>query len=268
MGEECDQRLQIGGPDNYGIDTGVTNNKIGKRPHSLDSSLADHTTKRAKVTKTTSGYTLTPKSSSMTNLDLVMSRVSGALLGRVLTLPAALERFKYEVDGAFNPSKFLPGLVTQATSLKELVIDARYSDERGRDESTFGSFAELRGLERLAVPVAMLIGNEHLRANVAAAQNPFDAILPPLLVTLELDLTPELDIRRGSPYGLGPLLNILGIPKTLPITARRIPTLRHLIISRTKYPATFQIREAALAEASRICPQITLEFKVRLLDFL
>lgn len=265
MGEECDQNLQIGGPDNYDTDTGITTETMGKRPRSLYSSLAEYTNKRARVIQTTSGHTLTPRSSSVTKLDLVMGRVSGALLGRVLTLPAALERFTYEIDGTFSPSKLLPGLVTQATSLKELVLDMRHFDDIGDDMSAISLFTELRALERLAAPVAMVIGIDHLRANVAATHNPFDAILPPFLITLELDLTFHLDIQSGSPHGLMRLLNVLGIPETLPITSRRIPTLRHIIITRTKDPATYQIRQAALAEASRICPQIILEFQVRLI---
>lgn len=58
------------------------------------SSRAYHAAK-SRFIKTSRGYTLPPKSSSITQLNLVMSVVSCHLLGRALTLPVALESFQY-----------------------------------------------------------------------------------------------------------------------------------------------------------------------------
>lgn len=260
VGQERDRQwFRIGEP--YDSNTSVINDNLGKSSETSRSPLNEHTSKSFGIVKTSSGYALLPKSSPVTSLDLEMSAVSGTLLNHLLTLPAALERFQYDVDwemlvgGAFVPSQFLPGLLAQANSLKELVIDIKHVSDSTEGNLPIGSLAELHVVERLAVPVGLLLLYGPADSDVAA-QNPLDTLLPPSLVTLELSLD------RAWWGGLGRLMTITGIPETLPTTARHIPTLRHIVIHRTRYPDTFQLQEAALAEASRICPQITLEFKV------
>lgn len=254
VGQESDlKRLQIGESGDY--NTGITRNGMGKGPHSLSSPLDEYGSKRAGVLKASSGNTLPSKSLSITNLEFVLGQVSATLLGRVLTLPIALERFQYEMAGVFSPSKFFPGLLTQVNSLKELVINTQYASHIDRENLTIGSLAELRSLERLVVPIGMLLEFPHLSSDVNPAQNPLDTLLPPFLVTL------DLGISTGGFYALVNILNILGIPKTLPTTALHIPTLRQVIIDRGIYGNSLQVQEAAIVEASRICPQITLEFR-------
>lgn len=217
----------------------------------------------SRVVKASSRYFLPPKSSSITRLRFVMSVVSCHLLSRVLTLPSALESFQYELGGAmFGFEKFvalelLPGLLSQAGSLKELIIDARHDDLEDA-EPLFSSLAELGVLERLVIPISMLLGPGQLGVETGAVQNPLDLLLPSSLVTLGLDLD------HGWSGGLTRLLSVTGIPETLPATARRLPALKKVVIGFSSYLDTVRIRERVLAEASRLCPQITLEFNFRI----
>lgn len=212
-----------------------------------------------RITRGSDGYILAPKSSSVTRLNLVMSVVSCSLLGRLLTLPAALESFRYVVGSCtvgtepFLPSRFLPGLLTQARSLKELIVDTQYADNFDGDEPLLGSLTQFCVLERLALPVSMLLQPGQLSAR---AQNPLDELLPSSLVTLELDL----DNRWSG--GLTQFLHVTGIPQTLPASARRLSNLRKIVLGNSK--GTTRIWEEVSAEASRLCPHITIEMKVRI----
>lgn len=258
-GEEgYEEGLQIGGPDDS--EPPVADVNTEQEYQSSDSRLPKYNM-RLRAIKTSSGYSLPTRSSSATTLNLMMSGVSGTLLNRILTTPVALERFQYEidwrlpVDATFTPSQFLAGLLFQANTLKELVINTKQAEDFPKDNPPIDSLVGLRALERLVVPTGMLLKHN---STVVAIQNPLDALLPPSLITLELGLD---EWQWGK---LSRLLTVTGIPQTLPTTVGRIPTLRRIVINHQDGGLdTFGIEDAAIAEASRICSQITLEFKVR-----
>lgn len=253
--------LRIGGPPDERL--GHSNRNSDDKARFPHPPSQENQSVESRVIKESSTYILPPKSSSITRLNLVMSVVSSHLLGRVLTLPTALESFQYEFGGAmfgletFVASELLPGFLSQATSLKEIIIDTRH-DVLDDADPLFSSLAELGVLELLVLPVSMLLRTEQQGFEGGAVQNPLDCLLPSSLVTLVLDLD------HGWSGGLPRFLNVTGIPKTLPSTARHLPALQKVVIGISSSPNTLQMREQVLAEASRFCPQITLEIEVRM----
>lgn len=223
-------------------------------PHPRLPSNNDHTTK---AIKTSSGYTLPPKSSTIKHINLVKSLVSCSVLSRVLRLPIALESFRYEVSGPsvgywpFVAADLLPGLLLQANSLRELKITTQEAEDLGEDEPVIGSLSGLQVLERLALPALVLLGSppDSLDSNRVVRRNPLDDLLPPRLVTLELYLEGAWDLAQ--------LLNVTGLPKNLSQTSQRIPSLRKIVVqgSRSLEPRT---REEVLEQSRRLSPMIDL----------
>lgn len=219
------------------------------------------------VIETPDGYSLVPKSSSIKHLDFVRGDVSCRFLADILTLPAALEHFRYEFgkypEGImpFIPSRFLPALLTQAESLKVIEITTHPHYIRNENH-LIGSFANLHALERLIIPLSVLLNYGDAGSAAPAAQNPLDALLPPSLVHL------DINIEWWTGETLAALLNATGIPQTFPTTARHLSALSKVVIG-PKHALmvdfdTYQLRYAAIEEASRISEQIVLEFKVRI----
>lgn len=89
------------------------------------------------------------------------------------------------MDATFAPFQFLPGLLFQASTLKELVFNTKQAEDFPEDNPPINSLVGLRALERLVVLIGMLFKHD---STVVATQNPLDALLPPSLITLELDL--------------------------------------------------------------------------------
>lgn len=246
--------LRIGGLDDS--NPSVTENNLDEETEPLCSLRDKNISTRAGVIKTPTGYTLTPKSSSITDLDLDGTNLSSMLLNRILTLPASLERLRCRVSAASVSAQVLPGLQAQTESLKELVIRLEHEWPLRYDSPPIGSLTKFHRLERLVIPATMILEIKRTVSNVTVTRNPLDDLLPPHLAILEL----ELD--RGWTDDLVQVLKATGIPKTLTATTQRIPTLRKVVIHCSSYSEEQTIRNTALAEQLRIRPQIALEFKV------
>lgn len=229
---------------------------MGREPSHpcLSNDLDSHITK---AIKTSSGYTLPPKSSTVKHIDLVDSHVSSTALSRILRLPAALESFRYEVGGAtvsclsFIAADLMPGLLSQASSLRELAITTEEAGDLKEDEPVIGSLSGLYMLERLALPAVVLLGDpsQSLHSDRVVHRNLLDDLLPPHLITLELDLEAMWDLDQ--------IVSVTGLPKTLPQTSKRIPSLRKIVI-KGSYLAETQIREEVFGQLRHISSPIEL----------
>lgn len=141
------------------------------------------------------------------------SVVSRNLLSHLITLPVALKYFPYEVGNSsigyqtLIASELLLGLLTQASSLKEFIIDPRQADDLDDPEALFSSLAGLDILDRLTLPVSMLLEPAQLGLQVGCVPNLLDHTPPPSLLALEVNL----DHRCSG--GLTHFLNVTGIPK-------------------------------------------------------
>lgn len=215
------------------------------------------------VVKTAVGFTLLPKSSSITCLKLQWSIVSSSLLGRIIMLPAALENFHYQLGDiregieALVPSRFLPGLLSHAGTLRKLVIDSRGAHSPIRNGPSIDSLAGLRLLERLTIPISLLLESD-LIPDVTASRNPIDFLLPSSLLFLRL----QIDVQW--PGDLQTVLRVTGIPETLSSTGQHLPSLRKITIQSIHFSndTITGIQENVLAEASRIYPNIAIKFRV------
>ncbi|KAF8307538.1 hypothetical protein DL93DRAFT_2232167 [Clavulina sp. PMI_390] len=189
--------------------------------------------------KTSTGYALPLKSSSIKDLSLWNSVVSSLIINRMLLVSSGLERFEYGVGGStvgyerYRPAGFLPGLLSQASSLKELVIDRETADRMDdQDEPLIGSLAGLVALETLRVPASLLLptfndeeatGRENDNDGPAILRNPMDNLLPPKLTSLQYDL---------KLVALKNFCKQTGLPRTLRFTRERIPSLINFTVGR------------------------------------
>ncbi|KAF8308455.1 hypothetical protein DL93DRAFT_1679106 [Clavulina sp. PMI_390] len=205
------------------------------------------------ITETPSVYALSAKCSSITELHFRSSAHWCEVLPQVLKLPSRLERFGYEVaeqpfdDRPFVASRLLGGLASQASSLRELHITAQTTDWFWDDDEPFiGSLSGMVALETLRVPLPVLLvgaqafeddtlpdGNDenlydanawnHLLNDAAriTPRNPIDDLLPPNLVSLELDILTCSFTR---------FIMRTGIPQSLATTRKIIPSLMNVDI--------------------------------------
>lgn len=140
-------------------------------------------------------------------------------------LPRQLESFKYDAGGAtvgfanYAPRLFYPGLLAHANTLVELFItDADNTSEFNEYRSVIGSFTAFTVLTHLRVNVELLLGQPTGHPSKDITRSPLDALLPPSLITLELEL--------GREHSLNGFVAITGIPHSLIRTSRQLPALR------------------------------------------
>ncbi|KAF8309986.1 hypothetical protein DL93DRAFT_2230554 [Clavulina sp. PMI_390] len=215
--------------------------------------------------KTPTGYTLLPDSSSLTSLSLKSSFAPCNTLNQILMLPVRLEKFEYEIgepnDEPFCPSDFLPGLLSQASSLRELEISIEGFEQVWEDDDNpfIGSLSGMTALEILRIPLPVLLSGaeefpEELAGDVsynsddsydafmnergdeegwpirlpssysapAGISNPLDDLLPPNLIVLNL---------FAGGLSFAKFIAHTGIPQTLGLTRQRVPSLRILEVS-------------------------------------
>ncbi|KAF8309987.1 hypothetical protein DL93DRAFT_2084930, partial [Clavulina sp. PMI_390] len=121
--------------------------------------------------KRPNGYTILPRSSSITSLRLEDSTARCTLLSRILMLPIRLETLEYQIgdvydDDPFYPSHFLPGLLSHASSLRELNITVMvYNRDWSDDEPFIGSLSGITALEKLRAPLIVLLPDAEGLAN-------------------------------------------------------------------------------------------------------
>lgn len=227
----------------------------------------DIANERSKPIRTSTGvYILPPKSSAITHIELAISLISSSLLSRILTLPVGLESFRYELGGAtvsgdedYIPRSFMPSLLAQANTLRELVIDTTMAADYGSNEPMLGSLVGLVALQRLVLPAKALLGVQPALPSEAVTLNSLDELLPAFLVALELHLEQE--------FTLADFLMLTGIPNSLVKTSRRIPTLRKFIIKDGGSPDIVELRRSVIAESRRLYHQIKLMIEVRVFFF-
>ncbi|KAF8323755.1 hypothetical protein DL93DRAFT_2092445 [Clavulina sp. PMI_390] len=214
------------------------------------------------------GAILPPKCSFITHLTFTSSAASSELLSRILALPIRLESFKYdcafgangsEMEGLFIPGAIAEGLLTQAGTLRTLVITVseeshRDAYERNRQglleqNADFGTeFSGLLGpldrmevLERLAVPIDMLmegLAPEH-RGSDSTSDNDSSqgsqgsslrrvALEPPLLPKSLVQL--ELSLPSGPAPMLADLCKAADLPQSLGQIEEQLPMLKLLVV--------------------------------------
>lgn len=169
----------------------------------------------------------------MTRLEFEHSAIDCDVLNRILTLPRRLESFKYSLGDAtvgywpFVPSRFYPGLCRHAESLVELFITDEDGVENFDDDEggpMLGSLHAFKALTHLRLPAELLFGFNDgpptTEFEPVAARNisPLDALLPPSLVILELELRGDDPLKH--------FMATTGIPKTLTRTSYQLPDLR------------------------------------------
>ncbi|KAF8309984.1 hypothetical protein DL93DRAFT_1679656 [Clavulina sp. PMI_390] len=193
--------------------------------------MSTHHPLSSSLLKLPTGYALMAKSCPITNLCLKSSVASYKTLNYILMLPMHLEKFEYEIglnNEPFHPSDFLPGLLSQAASLKELkIVFKQYDPEWQDDDEPFiGSLSAMSALEILRAPLSVVLpgAKELIDSDYASActRNPLDDLLPPNLTVLELAIG-YLSLAR--------FIGHTGIPQNLHLTSQCVPSLRTLEVS-------------------------------------
>ncbi|KAF8302585.1 hypothetical protein DL93DRAFT_2173174 [Clavulina sp. PMI_390] len=185
--------------------------------------------------KTSTGYGIPLRSSSVTNITLLWSLVSSAAINSILSLPYRLERFEYSVGTPnvdyvpFCPASFLPGLLGHASSLRELEIQNEFGN--GEDQAFIGSLSELAALEILSLPARLLLpdfndNDEHSEYgdetdDAAVPRNPMDNLLPKSLISLHCNL------KRAA---FGRFRRRTGVPQSLSFSRQHLPSFVSLTI--------------------------------------
>ncbi|KAF8309977.1 hypothetical protein DL93DRAFT_2084921, partial [Clavulina sp. PMI_390] len=214
--------------------------------------------------KMSTGYTLFAKSGSITHLSFRSAVVSCDLLNRILALPIRLERFEFEFGdydpnyGGFCASKFLPGLMSHSSSLKELIITCELPYfEWEEHDALIGSLSGMVALETLRIPSQILLASDeeaqndseiddddddnnndddeadgwHLRLSDntpnSTPHNPLDDLLPPNIHSLELDI---------GASSFAKFVKSTGFPQSLAFTRHRIPPLTSFVVSGESKP--------------------------------
>ncbi|KAF8309991.1 hypothetical protein DL93DRAFT_2099672 [Clavulina sp. PMI_390] len=215
--------------------------------------------------KTPTGYALPARSSSVKNLAMMGSVLSCLVLNKILSVPFGLERFEYSLGGAtvgyepFRPAEFLPGLLAQSSSLRELVINTKWMDEHDDDELFIGSLSGMTALASLHVPAGILLGpsdgegaldNEQSNERTVILRNPIDERLPSSLVSLQL----ELEISAFESFR-----RRTGLPKSLRFTRQRLPLLMSLTVGELDHSEESNLREI-LRQKPALQPPIKTRF--------
>ncbi|KAF8302586.1 hypothetical protein DL93DRAFT_493798 [Clavulina sp. PMI_390] len=219
--------------------------------------------------KTPVGYALVAQSSSIKHITLENSVVASSIINKILSVPSGLEKFMYGAGGAtvayepFRPAGFLPGLLSQAASLKELVIyhdiDDIIDDE---DEPFIGSLSGLVALETLRVPARLLLsdfmeaelagdGGEDEESDPAISRNPMDDLLPPNLISLHYDVQ-STALKR--------FCKSTGLPKSLRPTRERVPSLTNFTIGEGSMPPADDILREIMSQTPALQPPMNVNF--------
>ncbi|KAF8309990.1 hypothetical protein DL93DRAFT_1679760 [Clavulina sp. PMI_390] len=192
--------------------------------------------------KTPTGYFIPASSSSVKSLTISNSVVSCSLINKILALPISLQRFEHSLGEGnvgclpFRPMEFLPGLMAQSASLRELVIKMEDRVDQWNDEYFIGSLSGMVALETLNVPVRLLLdmpdkegkpwdGDEN--GGSAVSRSPIDNLLPRNLISLSLDL------ERSK---FDSFWKKTGFPKSLLFTRQRLPSLLNFAVKGRKCP--------------------------------
>lgn len=202
----------------------------------------------------------------MTHLSFEHSAMDCNVLNRILELPRRLASFHYDMGGPtvgfseFIPSAFYRGLCVQAGSLVELFITdtTNSGDFDDEDGSVLGSLRAFTALTHVRMHAQLLLGRlpaPQIETEARAPRSsPLDALLPPLLITLELEL--------GREYSLQQFIAITGVPNTLTRTSRQLPSLRrfHLGVEgvpRIQIPDEASETRMAVASLNRTCEALS-----------
>lgn len=168
---------------------------------------------------------LRPRSSAVTHLQFDNSDVDSDILGIVIALPRRPESFRYSIgdedvgDTLLRLSHFYKGLCSQRNSLTELFITSDNWWRLYTEDGVLGSLSSFIVLQHLKLPATALLPchNEDLPIT-PSSHNPLDSLLPPSLVTL------EVDIRDNN--WTDEFVAKTGLPDTLRETSRALPELR------------------------------------------
>lgn len=172
-----------------------------------------------------STVTLRSRSSKITHVRLESTIIINAgVINLLLSTPRGLESFQYEPgiwadEVHYALADIYLGLRSQKDTLTELFItcdDWTLCDNRASRPGPLTIFTSLRHLK---LPAAALIQFEG-GAQRIVGRNPLDDLLPPSLVTIELDLGGDAFAGREA------FLNATGLPYSLLSTSRFLPELR------------------------------------------
>ncbi|KAF8308434.1 hypothetical protein DL93DRAFT_2171100 [Clavulina sp. PMI_390] len=221
--------------------------------------------------KTPTGYAMLEKSSSIKELRLIGSVVPCSLIDKILAVPTELETFEYDVGAGtvgytpFRPEELVPGLLSQAQSLKELSISTGMGVlDMDEDDPFIGSLSDMMVLQTLQITDHILLPsvnggdetNDHDDSDGSereeedqdqhppslSTRNPMDSLLPPNLVSLTIHI---------GDRPLDEFLALTGLPGSLSWTQQRIPKLASVSVYGDNRPP-----EERLAQILKGVPQL------------
>ncbi|KAF8316869.1 hypothetical protein DL93DRAFT_722840 [Clavulina sp. PMI_390] len=201
------------------------------------------------------GFLMPPKSSPVSELILEEGGLSHNLLADLLLLPSRLQSFTYELGNGlvatedleiFQPAPLIEALcyTGHANTLTKLTLafaqGVQYPwpniDPQDPDVRLIQSMKGLHVLQELWIPPEFFIPPDHVNPaitgaesksddNVDEASTPLVGLLPPSLITLQLDIT-----ETSTRWTTMALLYELHIPKALPYISATLSNLRRVTI--------------------------------------
>lgn len=198
-------------------------------------------------------------------MDFNDSIIESVTLGFLLMIPCQLQSLRYSIFTgstssyeSFVPAKIYGGLCSQKHSLSELFITREEWWGHGFGDNWFlGSLSSFQRLKHLKLPAAALIelknddddddddddnnNNEETPAlTVRSSHNPLDNLLPPSIITIELDIGG----MAFSESAREDFLMKTGVPYTLLSTSQHLPELRTFDLINCKPHAMAQPSDA------------------------